>query len=65
MFANHPHWRMRVIGAVLESAVDADQPAVVMSCRRLIDAHHKGWHRHAKQKDWQLVQFVYDEIVQG
>jgi len=63
MFSTHPHWRMRVVGSVLESAIDADQLSIVMACRRLIDAHHKGWNRHARARDWNDALDVYDNIV--
>lgn len=47
--------RMQIVWQVLEAAKDAGDDLVIAACRRLINADHIGWRKHANPADYRLV----------
>jgi hypothetical protein len=47
--------RMAITWQVLEAAKDARDELVIAACRRIINAHRIGWHKHGNPEDFRLV----------
>lgn len=47
--------RMQIVWQVLEAARDTGDKVVIGACVRLVEADRRGWRKHHRREDWEIV----------